>query len=327
MFALVGLLVAVMIIAGGEDPAAPGQAQVPAEPTQVREAVTACAPQANVPAEWAALVPDPASRMPRIAPVKPAVTAAVLEVDELFVPPVAEQNDPDTVRMVQTRLREAGYDVPRTDGHLDRDTRRAIMEFQRDRRLVPTGWIKELLLKNLDTPKVEAPVAEIEEQVTPPSGTWPLSRMVGMSVHALPGDRLGSVSDVVLSGGCALGAVMESQGRGLSGKQVLLPWGVVADQVGHPAILLPLSPDRADRLMTQAPAFRLGEGRTSAVALRKIGVRSGAVTVGQLDDVTFDQSGAIHRFVVSRPGNAVPEEVEGSKARLRKGFVETDGLQ
>lgn len=56
----------------------------------------------------------------------------------------------DKVRFVQRALLELGYGLLEETGKMDPDTRRAIMEFQRERGMIETGEISQEMLKMLE---------------------------------------------------------------------------------------------------------------------------------------------------------------------------------
>lgn len=58
-------------------------------------------------------------------------------------------NDPDNIRFVQKQLLDLGYNPGPVDGVMGTQTREALMEYQKDHGLTPTGEIDSATLKNL----------------------------------------------------------------------------------------------------------------------------------------------------------------------------------
>ncbi len=56
----------------------------------------------------------------------------------------------DKVKKVQIKLMVIGYDIPSVDGELKKETRLAIIEFQKDKKLNPTGYPNQRTLNALN---------------------------------------------------------------------------------------------------------------------------------------------------------------------------------
>ncbi len=53
------------------------------------------------------------------------------------------------VKKVQIKLKEKGYEISKVDGQLEKETRQALVEFQRDQELKPTGYPNQRTLNAL----------------------------------------------------------------------------------------------------------------------------------------------------------------------------------
>ena len=56
----------------------------------------------------------------------------------------------DKVEKVQIKLMEKGYDISTVSGELEEDTRLALIEFQKDKDLTPTGYPNQTTLNALN---------------------------------------------------------------------------------------------------------------------------------------------------------------------------------
>ena len=77
--------------------------------------------------------------------------------------PVAQQRLPplkaaDTVTRVQVGLAELGYEPGAINGQLGQETRNAILRFERDRGIAPTGDISPTLIVELGKMSARGPI-------------------------------------------------------------------------------------------------------------------------------------------------------------------------
>jgi hypothetical protein len=150
--------------------------------------------------------------------------------------------DRDTVVAVQQGLKANGYDPGPVEGRLTPATRRAIERYQTDRGLPATGEISPALVADLQPTPL--PEGEAVTLVPPtPVAEVPATALIGLPVHAMPGDKLGRIVDLVVGmNGVVAAAVVDVEdlyGDHLGDTRI--PWALLGPDIGQPAATVQLT--------------------------------------------------------------------------------------
>ncbi|WP_161539761.1 peptidoglycan-binding protein [Paramagnetospirillum kuznetsovii] len=209
------------------------------------------------------------------------------------------ETDPEKVRVVQRRLKELGYYAGQVDGVVETRLAEAIKAYQSASGMPITGWIFPDLVAELGAP-AKVTEATVPEPELPATKTWGARDVVGKSLHAIPGDKLGAVADVVIgSDGSVVGlvaAIVDYYGY-RQGK-TLISWSQMMPSVGRPVIILPLSADQARLIRRDPPIFELAEGQMLASKLTGANARMAGRRWGKVVDAVFLQTGKMDHLIV-----------------------------
>ena len=234
--------------------------------------------------------------------------------------------DPAKVMIVQKRLTELGFYGGPLDGLAGPKLSDAIMAYQKSTNMPVTGWIFPDLVAELSAPPpVEAVVAPPPPPVIP---TWAPKAVMGKSLHARPGDLLGSVSDIVLGpdGGAVGVLTLVSDLYGSPKRKTLIAWADVAPWIGRAAIILPMTSDQLKTLRRDPPSFHLGKDQM--FASRLIGARAvgAGKTVGEVEDAVFEQAGKLVTLKIQADDGAGLRQVPAAQVILKPADDEVDIL-
>ncbi|MCR6628757.1 MAG: peptidoglycan-binding protein [Magnetospirillum sp.] len=216
----------------------------------------------------------------------------------------------DLVAAAQRELAALGYDPGPADGVVGARTRRALMAFQADKGLPADGKLTYDLLSKLMV-RATAPVAApppAPPPAEPAAVPFSVRRALGKTVHALPGDLLGTVDDFVVNPDRSLGGmvVATSNGYGTHEGKVVVPFAQVRHAVTRAAVVLPLDADKALPLRDKAQKMELAEGQWLLSHVTGGAARRNGETVGKVQDVTADTDGRLVSLSI-RQGDAARE--------------------
>lgn len=175
--------------------------------------------------------------------------------DQAAARPRPRQSQPDrsTIETVQRQLKDRGYYDGPIDGLAGRQTIDAVREYQADKGMPVTGEISPAVIADLQPSALpmspQAPVQQVRLAETP-------ADMVGRGVHTIAGDRIGWLREVLAGpDGQPAQAVVAVEGRyGQPLGDVPVPWSMVADDLGLPAVVLPVTTRDMARAADGGPA-------------------------------------------------------------------------
>jgi len=209
--------------------------------------------------------------------------------------------DPAKVVVVQSRLKDLGFFRGAVDGVVSPGLSDAISAYQKSVGMPVTGWIFPDLVAEMAAPAGSTPPAGPDAKpVISPVKTWRSADLVGKTLHAQPGDLLGTVADIVIGGdGMVAGVVAAvTDLYGYAKGETLIPWGQVAPSIGRPLVILPISADQLRLLRRDPPPFRLGLDQMLGSRLIGAPARVKGAVWGEVDGAVFEPSGKISQLKV-----------------------------
>lgn len=258
-----------------------------------------------------------------ITEVEGAVKAPPMPPQSAFSPShVLNQSqrdiDPAKVEIVQRRLTELGFYRGAMDGVVGSRLSDAIKAYQQSKGMPATGWIFPDLVAELAAPAKEESKAEVEPLPPLPIKTWVPKDLVGKTLHALPGDLLGTVVEVVVGGdGMVAGVLADISNRyGSDKSETLILWNDVASSVGRPVVILPLSADRARSLRRAPPPFHLGTDQMLGSQLIGARAKIRGENWGEVDEAVFEQSGKLTQIKVHGDDDSGSRDVPAANVTL-----------
>jgi len=217
------------------------------------------------------------------------------------------QADLSSARGVQQRLNELGYEVGPLDGRWGPRTRAAVRRFLTDHGETPDEWISVERIEALTAAPsaasataggpVEAPGRVIETPTAPeavPPALWRGRDVLGRPLSMLAGDRIATVSDLVLDPDGRIAAVIVTlvPGSGEAADQRLIGWEQIQPWLGRRAIVLGLDADAA-RAFRHAPAATLTPGQIRLSAVLDASAHLDRQPRGEIAEAVFRASGTL----------------------------------